>query len=171
MGLWTPSSRIYEERLLICTHHEAGHAVLDLLLGFELQEVVAYVTRPWFGAPEMVGWAEGASDDLEPDDDPELWDAHMITCYGGSQAEALLYAEWGERRPFKYAYAHSDGDFELIQTAEQYTSLSPEEAEDTALQLLEEHWDAVTVVAEALQEHGELSGDDVADLIDSKDGE
>lgn len=163
MGLWTPSE-VYEDRLQIATHHEAGHAVLTVLLGFELVEVTAYVKKAWFGDPEMVGWTN-AADILTPDDDPELWDNHMIVAFGGSQAEELLCEDWDLQDPSAHAYALFAGDAELIAEAGQYASLSEDAARDEAFALLEESWDAVSVVAEALRENASLSGADVENLI------
>lgn len=139
------------------SYHEAGHAVTRLHYGLPLVAVTITRNR---------GLTEGG-DPYEFDEvDDQRIIGEAVTSFAGPLAETWLLHQWGTRYPKAHqrAFNHSLGDLANIdQLATQmgWTGRALKTLEDEARGLVADVWDSIDTVAEALRDHGHLTGDQI----------
>jgi hypothetical protein len=144
-------------------HHEAGHAVIATILGLPVRSV-RIARRAWWtggkGGSTVVHRVR-----------VEQAAEYAAMCYAGGHAQSGWYEVVGiDRCPRADGQTASDdaeADRALGLAASEGTAYDVDEVHDWAGALVVEHWDGIVCVADALLERGDLTGRDVARLLDA----
>jgi hypothetical protein len=147
-----------DDQWWIVSYHEAGHAVALVVFDLLLHEIEIGVD----GRGSSHGLTYG---DVPPADQI---DDVMVTCLAGGSAELRLLHQWGwpQRVAESHARAGAQTDMANAAALERRTGLSLDEAEREAVDLVDEYWDAIEEVAEAIRENnGYLSGADCEAIV------
>jgi hypothetical protein len=141
----------------VVSFHEAGHAVAIWVLDCDLHDIEIGAVNSFWSGPNSHGSTLGGSPDTGDTDEV---DDYLVTCLAGPAAELMFGS------PPRDVDAHAHGDMDNVAELLPYASLSLEEAQDAADELVEEFWEAIVLVAKALRDNnGYLTGADVDDLL------
>jgi hypothetical protein len=151
----------------VVSHHEAGHAVANIALELGVREVSVSVSGGILGgissSGDTVGW-------IPDTDDTDGIDRRMVSDMCGPAAEARWYMEQGyrSRKAWKMARGNATGDYNCADTLTEHSTIDVGYAEQLAADLVEDYWDAIVDVAEALRDNdGYLSGGEVESIVAS----
>ena len=152
-------------------HHEAGHAVAAWRFGFPTKRVSVIPEEDFLGVHEGDSPLSGM--DPDADSSPEVTEAvekKVVLIYAGHAAQVRFEPDSAEH------YSHSDASAVLNLVGYLCGSIEQEEAKHAELYaraetLIHEHWGGVEAVAKVLLEHKELTGEEVARLLEALTGE
>jgi hypothetical protein len=157
MKLGTPMRRA-EREWWATSYHEAAHAAGRI--HYELPLVAVTITTNG-------GLTEGGDPfELDQADDPRLV-AEAVTTYAGPLGEAW-YLHQTRRLPYRSAVAtalrSARGDMGNLDELARHCGWGRRDLralEDEAVSLVATVWDSIDTIAEALRDHGSLTGDQV----------
>lgn len=147
--------------------HEAGHAVVGVLLGVPVHHVRLDYQRVGFLRWEVVGWTaigpRGRGADLDDRD-------AVLFTLAGLEAEALWISSTTgidlDRARAKVQSRHANqGDVDQINACLPDSHITLDQAAAWVNATLHDQWQTVLYLAETLREHLVVSGTDVARLV------
>lgn len=147
--------------------HEAGHAVIGVLLGVPVDHVQLSYQRVNLLRWEVTGWTAigpgGCGADLEENID-------VLFTLGGLEAEALHITttcgiSLGRARAEVAGRKSNQRDMHDLTASLPASGTTLDEATAWVQATLHDHWQTITYVAAALRDHRFLSGADVARLV------
>lgn len=139
-------------------HHEAGHVVVDVVLGLQIERVVIDSTHG--GRTDISGWDRIDLDGLPPDECRQRLEPGMLALLAGPFAEEQ-YA--GEFDPLVAAADLSEvaaAGYGCVERLDQWPSYEGELSE-RARTLVLENWEDIHQLAGTLEQRGSM---DAADL-------
>ena len=152
-------------------YHEAGHATCNYWFGMKMkaiwieQEEGEVIRTPLLAEDDEVEfWKAKKEGKSYPKNHREWLDHQAVSNLAGPIAEE-------EFNP-RYDYLASESDYEAVENLGILWEVGDalkweEEVKNKAKQFVQEHWDEITAVAEALLEHQTLTGDQVEQIIEA----
>jgi hypothetical protein len=161
----------------VVAHHEAGHAVANLVLGIPFKAVriipgpdgkigVPFKTNPWLGPrPESNPGEFTDAEWAELSQDVEKWEAWKKKDNDGYAIVLLA----GKPAQFKYSGPVKDeevkADYSIVENALPRCHNRLEELEQAARELINNHWPAVLAIAAELLVRQELTPKEAEEIF------
>jgi hypothetical protein len=158
----------------LTAYHEAGHAVVDCLLGLPLEELSVVPNEESKGRVSSSLFKDFYKflEDVDADED-EVLEVYLVSLLSGIKTVEILTGEETHPDNPNADLSLVDSDYDQVgrvisslagPTAESQAAVY-EEACSQAESFLQENWPAVEAVAEALLKHKTLTGSECAEIV------
>jgi hypothetical protein len=165
--------------LILTSYHEAGHAIYGLLKGMKIESVSVWENRK---TKRIDGFTHYSSPDITKFNDPELFNywlyAEICCFYAGLASEKyhFKYTSGSDKLPMFIKDGSSNDILSAAALINQYNLAPPgrkryfykKKLISNTSKELQEHWDAVTLIAHALFKKKRLNFNDLKIVLTKK---